>query len=329
MLRALDYLHTLRSKAINLGPEYEAYQLFPPAFADGGVSDLIPEYTTPLWAAIGLKLAFKAGRRLQLDRFEAFNELYDEVMAGLQRCIGRDTKVTRDGIPYVPMSMVDNGYNKPQSGTWSFAHAMHPGEVFDPDNPLVHNFLRLLDTIDDEQGLPKETGWLHDQGMWSYSGAFYAQVWLYAGYPEKAVDYLYAFANHAAPSRVWREEHALVHTNSAEYCGDMPHNWASVEFIRLVRHLLVLEKGDSLHLLMGLPKEWLPRQNKPLIIEDTPTKYGLLSVKMTVRDEAGYLLEVSRTPGNQSPEAIVLYWQGTERALPTDQSEWSIVLDQE
>ncbi len=34
----------------------------------------------------------------------------------------------------------------------------------------------------------------------------------------------------------------------------MPHNWASAEFIRLVRHLLILERGDELHLLEGLPR---------------------------------------------------------------------------
>lgn len=326
MLRALEHLRTLRAEARAAGPGYEGYRLFPPAFADGGVSDIVPEYTTPLWAAVGLKMACEAGERLQLDRYEAFRELYHEVMAGLHHCIARDTRTTDEGIPYLPTSMVDNGYNKPQSGTWSLAHAMHPGEIFAPEDPLVQNFLRLLDAIDDEQGLPKETGWLHDQGMWSYSGAFYAQVWLYAGFPEKAVDYLYAFANHAAPSRVWREDHALVHSNSAEYCGDMPHNWASVEFIRLVRNLLVLERGGALHLLMGLPEEWLPRQDNPLVLEDTPTKYGSFSVRLTVQTGGGYHLEVSRTRGNQTPEGIIVHWHGEERILPADQSTWSVQL---
>ena len=33
----------------------------------------------------------------------------------------------------------------------------------------------------------------------------------------------------------------------------MPHNWASAEFIRLVIHLLALDRGDELHLLEGFP----------------------------------------------------------------------------
>ena len=36
----------------------------------------------------------------------------------------------------------------------------------------------------------------------------------------------------------------------------MPHNWASGEFIRMVRHMLILERGGELHLLEALPKAW-------------------------------------------------------------------------
>jgi hypothetical protein len=43
-----------------------------------------------------------------------------------------------------------------------------------------------------------------------------------------------------SPSGVWREGQTPVGAAPAQYMGDMPHNWASAEFIRLVRHLLVL-----------------------------------------------------------------------------------------
>ena len=36
----------------------------------------------------------------------------------------------------------------------------------------------------------------------------------------------------------------------------MPHNWASAEFIRLIRHLMILERGKKLCLLEGLPQSW-------------------------------------------------------------------------
>jgi hypothetical protein len=95
------------------------------------------------------------------------------------------------------------------------------------------------------------------------------------------VDYLYAFANHAAPTRVWREEQSLRATDNRQLCGDMPHNWASAEFIRLVRHLLVMERGETLELLPGLPAAWL-YPGATLRLERTPTRFGPISLDLTV-----------------------------------------------
>ena len=73
---------------------------------------------------------------------------------------------------------------------------------------------------------------------------------------DEAAQVLYDFANHAAPTRVWREEQKPV-GKGVEEVGDMPHNWASAEFIRLATHLLELDRGDELHLLEGMPAQWL------------------------------------------------------------------------
>lgn len=220
--------------------------------------------------------------------------------------------VTDDGIRYIPMIMEHRPFNRPQTATWALAHAIYPGEILPPDHPYVSNFLRLLDSVDDEQGIPTESGWIHDQAVWGYSSMFYAQVWLYAGYPEKAIDYLYAFANHASPSRVWREEQSLSRSHSAEYCGDMPHNWGSAEFIRLVRNAIVLERRGDLELLAGLPPEWLPRDDQPLEIVETPTRYGAVTVRLR-RERGGgdrFTVEYHRTPGVVEPARIVVHWGG-------------------
>ena len=91
----------------------------------------------------------------------------------------------------------------PQTGTWPLAQAIYPGEVFATDDPLVTNFLRLLDQVDDQQGVPENTAFFTYRMIRHDSTSFYAHAWLYAGHPDKAIAYLYAFANHAAPSRVW------------------------------------------------------------------------------------------------------------------------------
>ncbi|MBC8078844.1 MAG: hypothetical protein H7X86_00745 [Gorillibacterium sp.] len=306
--RSLGYIQSLREEAMKLGEEYPAYDLFPPAFADGGMG-YHPEYTTPLWIMIGLKYAYRAGKRLGLEGHEAFKDLFDEVMAGFQRCTSRDMKVTEKGSRYFSMCMEQSDAYKEQTANWAYAHAIYPGEVLSPEDAYVDDFLSFMDELDDEHGIPKETGYFMDQTLWAYASMFYAQVWLYAGKPQKAIDYLYAFANHAAPNRVWVEEQYFTETHSNEYGGDMPHNWASAEFIRLVRHLLVMEQGDDLLLLPGLPDEWLP-QEEALVLENTPTRYGLVSLQLSKDETHGYRLKYVREPGNQQPARVLIYWDG-------------------
>ncbi len=324
ILRAADYIRTLREEARALGPGYPAHELFPPAFVDGGIDGPFPDYSTPAWILIGLKAARDAGTRLGLGRADELAALYDDIYGAFARAAARDRRVTDAGIPYIPMIMEHREYDKPQTATWAFAQAMHPGEVFGPDHEYVRDLLRLLDSIDDKQGIPAETGWIHDQGVWGYSAMFYAEVWLYAGRADKAIDYLYAFANHAAPSRVWREEQSLSSTHSAEYCGDMPHNWGSAEFIRLVRNAVVLERGEQLELLVGLPPEWLPDDDQALEIDSTPTRYGSISVRLSAEGAAAerrYRLEYRRIPGVVDPTAVVVHWNDeahTDLIAPSD-----------
>jgi hypothetical protein len=171
----------------------------------------------------------------------------------------------------------------------------------------VQNFCHYLDLVDGKEGLPAETGWLPWRGVWSYAASFYAHVWLYAGRPDKAVDYLYAFANHAAPTRVWREEQSYIDSQLGQFIGDMPHNWASVEFIRLVRHLLVFEREDQLELLPGLPASWLVN-DQPIRLVRTPTRFGpvTLDLQITGSDTAVLSLEID-SDRHPAPSAMVLH----------------------
>jgi hypothetical protein len=89
----------------------------------------------------------------------------------------------------------------------------------------------------ERDGMVYGTGW-DATGIWNYFASFYGHAWLWQGNGHKAAQILYAFANHAAPTGVWREEQSLK-GEPIKKVGDMPHNWASAEFTRLTIHLLV------------------------------------------------------------------------------------------
>ncbi len=57
----------------------------------------------------------------------------------------------------------------------------------------------------------------------------------------------------------------------------MPHGWAVAEFVLLLRDCLVLEDGDRLRLLPGVPPEWFSHP-EGMAIENLPTHFGKCSL---------------------------------------------------
>jgi hypothetical protein len=93
--------------------------------------------------------------------------------------------------------------------------------------------------------------------------------------------------------------------------GDMPHNWASAEFIRLVRHLLVFERGETLELLPGLPKQWIV-PGKPLRLERTPTRFGPVTIRAAIEPSGTINLVVERdTAWPRQPEVVLVHVPAT------------------
>jgi len=135
-----------------------------------------------------------------------------------------------------------------------------------------------------KEDIPIETGWLNDQCVWPYNAAIVAQMYLWAGFPDLARKTFIGFLNHASPLHAWREEQSLQDAPFEKYIGDMPHNWASAECIRYLRHMMVLEDERVLRLFVGVG---LPELNagKKIELTDTPTKWGRISVSLEPIDQ--------------------------------------------
>ena len=94
--------------------------------------------------------------------------------------------------------------------------------------------------------------------------------------------------------------------------GDMPHNWASAEFIRLTRHCLALERGDELHLFEGFPATWA-KPGAVTKLRDIATEFGPLSLEFRVAKD-GRSGELKLTPPRRNPPAKIVWhldrWSG-------------------
>ncbi|MBM3890077.1 MAG: hypothetical protein FJ388_13260 [Verrucomicrobia bacterium] len=290
-------------------------RLVPDGFSDGGLAGRTPEYTNIYWTMAGMRAAVEGARWLGETATAAdWQREYDDFYQTFRRAAERDMRTDAHGNRCLPIRMTDPDNVPVQKAQWAFLHAVFPGKIFAADDPLLRGNMAMLRAVESE-GLVFDTGWLKE-GLWNYFGSFYAHAWLWLGDGDKAARTLYAFGNHASPLHCWREEHK-PRGQGSEKVGDMPHNWASAEFIRLVRHALALERGDDLHLFEALPAKWA-RPGAVTRLRDIATEFGPLSLDLRV-SAAGASAHLRLQPPRRTlPRRIVLHldnWSGQKGSV--------------
>lgn len=279
--KAVAFIQSLRKRA-SADPQAPHAGLVPPGFPDGGLMGPISEYTNVYWLLIGLKSAAGMAERMgRAQQATAWKREFEDMWKVFRGSAERDLFTDPFGNRMLPVPMSRPLEKAPHKALWAFCHAIYPGELFAPDDPIMLGTLASL-TDNECEGLVKGTGWL-DDGLWNYFGSFYGHAFAWLGRGRKAAEVLYAFGNHASPLYAWREEH-MPKGRPHTICGDMPHNWASAEFIRLALHLLVMERGDELHLLEGLPPNWL-KPGSEVAVDRVLTRCGLISFTLRVGDD--------------------------------------------
>jgi hypothetical protein len=93
----------------------------------------------------------------------------------------------------------------------------------------------------------------------------------------------------------------------------MPEAWGNANAVDLLRDMLVQERSEapatveskmSLHLLAGLPAEWISKVGQAVSVDRTPTTLGtMVSLKLTRASETTLRLEVD--PGGTVTNTFV------------------------
>jgi hypothetical protein len=298
--RQVDQIVAYRRMTID-DPNQANYGLMPIGFGDGGLGGKHREYTNVYWTLAGLRAAIEIADRLDRPERQAWQAEFRDYWKHFERARHRDKRTDRFGNVYVPVTMTGEAPQAPQRGAWAFLQSIFPGRVFAADDALMQGTMAML-TACEKEGLIHGTGWLPD-GIWNYAGSFYAHAHLWLGHGAKAAATLYAFGNHSCPLLSWREEQNLK-DRPENYCGDMPHNWASAEFVRLIRHLMILERGSELHLLEGLPTTWT-RAGAVTRLTDIPTSFGSMSLQIEMAPD-GQTAKLTCVPPQREPVARLL-----------------------
>ncbi|WP_165226687.1 hypothetical protein [Aquisphaera insulae] len=285
VLRAVGFLKTLRDRAASGTSINGRYGLLPPGMGDGGLGGIRNEFTNTLWGLAGLKATLGAAASQGLSGFDEARSFFEELQAAFLAAARKEMIHHPGGFSFLPMVAKDDPAWKetdawhrprPQSGQWALSHAIFPGLLFDPNDPIVQGHIRLMQEVTRED-VPIETGWLPHGGLWTYNAAFVAEAYLWAGLADRARSTFHGFLNHATPTWCWREEQPLTGSLVAGYVGDMPHNWASAECVRYLRHMLALEDGATLRLLAGIGEPELAL-GATLEVRRSPTRFGRVDV---------------------------------------------------
>ena len=276
-LRRIQYLRDSAMK----DPSKPYYTLLPDGNIDGGIQHG-NDYSNTEYCLAGMKWAINAAKWLgKNDQAAKWQNDYDDFYGKFMAKATKDIRKDSVGNPYLPV-MINNEQNQlPQRGQWAFCQSVYPGQVFDTDTTAHRIAKETVDMLGDHkvEGLVYTTGWM-DGGLWTYFTSFYAHALQWLGEGSEVPQLLYDFGNHSSPTMVWREEQKPQGKGNDEV-GDMPHNWASAEFIRMVVHMIQLDHGKDLHLFESFPKQWA-RANAVTKLNGISTPFGKINLSFAV-----------------------------------------------
>ncbi len=312
VVHALEFLIGLRDQARS-GPTINGrYGLLAPGFADGGIGGVRSEFTNTVWTLAALRAVADAADQLKMSSLARAREFFRELYEAFQQMAMREMMRHPAGFEYLPMiahedpSVTDpDPWNRPrpQTAQWALSHSIFPGEVFEKNDPIVRGHIALLQSCTRED-VPTESGWLWHDSLWTYNASFAAHVYLWAGLRDWTHRTFTGFLNHASPLYCWREEQPLQHALAGQDWGDMPHNWASAECVRYLRHMLALEDGKSLRLLNGITTaELIPTAHYAL--QNSPTRFGRIDLQLEPVGARGWRLQFDRASG-LTPSSVSL-----------------------
>lgn len=143
-----------------------------------------------------------------------------------------------------------------------------------------------------------------------YLSAYATMASLVRGEHEKFVEQFYWYLQHSTATHTFPE--SIFYGRRVAWSDTIPHATGAANFAFLLRHALVHERGDELHLLLGAPDWWL-ENGREIRIEKALTHFGTMNLRLR-----GTLVGVEiklDPPRRQPPARIVLHLPTARPAL--------------
>lgn len=292
MRRAVEWTMKARRRAPADSP---FAGVLPAGFADGEYLHDAKHHIVgyDFWNLRGMLCTADAARAL--GRADEANELLRE--AELYRA-AIDAAWKRTGVAYFPPSWEKKGTH------WGNTETLWPTELFARDDPRITALIaevRRRHGGGFVEGIIRWTG-SKEEAIHPYMGAYTVMASLIRGEHERVVEDFYWYLLHSTATHAFPE--GIFYKRRFAWGNTIPHVTGACNYAILLRHMLVHEKGDELHLLSAVPDWWLG-EGRGICIERTHTHFGVMSLR--VRGTTKGVQVDLEGPLRQLPKRIVLH----------------------
>ena len=247
-----------------------------------------------LWNLRSLLLTADAARIL--GKTEDARELNAEALS-YRAAI--DAAWKRTGLPHFPPSWEKEGTH------WGNTETLWPTPLFPHDDPRVAASTQHV-SRDFAGGYVEGTiRWVAkgmEDAIHPYMGAYTVMNSIVRGDSEAVAEGFYWYLLHSTAANAFPE--GIFYKRRFAWSDTIPHVTGASNYAVMLRHMLVHEDGDDLHILPAVPDWWLA-DGQEIRIERLPTHFGALDlvIRGTSRGVNVSLLALGRTP----PKRIVLH----------------------
>jgi hypothetical protein len=299
MRRAVDWIIEARRRT-RTDPAFPG--LLPAAPADGEYlwdgKEHIVGYD--LWNLRALICAADASRFL--GRPQEAKELGGEI-SDYRNAIDLAWKKT--GLLYLPPSWEKLGTH------WGNTEILWPVPVLDPSDPRIaaqaehvrHDYLGGYVEGTIRWGTPDMKPAIHP-----YMGAYTTMNALHRGEDSQVAEDLCWYLLHTSAANGFPE--GVYYLDRTAWGETIPHVTGAANFALLLRHMLIHEAGDELHLLMAAPDWWL-EDGREIRVDRAPTHFG--EVSLILRGTPTGVDVEWRGPARAKPRTVVLHLPETRR----------------
>ena len=308
-----------KSPELKPGEKPYWWGLLPWSYGDSGLHEGHP-FPHNTWGLYAVQIAQLAAKELgKQDDAARFAAEYADYKQAYLTSMRRSIALEKEDAPYLPAMPTDPGADVSQS-----LIAVYPTGLLSPNDLWVTNLLKRM-RRDELEGLPTHMAWMGAGGVWPSESMNVAETYLRRGEIDKTVELLIATLNHTYTTDAFKEEIKVDKTlptacnhgmpvagdiTSGEVenrhgTGDMPEAWGPANLILLLRDMLIYEDRESIHLLAGIPADWIQPGGHIAIASAPTTLGGKVSFKLDYPQQGRMHLHLD--PAINLPEAIVRF----------------------